>query len=107
MKKKETRRITRQLSPADKERLKKRQKQIADELPELIKRDQIRKHACEETTLSGELRRAIQASPLSLTVIAKQSGISQRILDDFLTADQTLSSDVLDRLAAILGCHVS
>ena len=66
-------------------------------------RDQLRKEAREEATLSGDLRRAIHASPLSLTAIAAQVGISPLLLDEFLTGERTLRSDVMDRLAGVLG----
>lgn len=70
-------------------------------------RDQLRKEAREEATLSGELRRAIHASPMSLTDIAAEIGISPILLDEFLTGERTLRSDVLDRLAGVLGYDLS
>jgi len=76
---------------------------IAAELPEMIAHDQLRKEARDEATLSGELRRAIHASPLSLSAIASQAGIDPTLLDEFLTRERTLRSDVIDRLAGILG----
>ena len=66
-------------------------------------RDQLRREAREEATLSGELRRAIHASPLSLTAVAKRVGMSPIMLDEFLTGERTLRSDVMDRLAGVLG----
>ena len=66
-------------------------------------RDQMRKEAREEATLSGELRRAVHASELSLSVIAARAGITPLMLDDFLTGERTLRSDVIDRLANLLG----
>ena len=57
----------------------------------------------EEPTLSGELRRAIHASDLDLAIIASHSGIAPIMLDEFLTGERTLRSDVLDRLAKVLG----
>ena len=77
--------------------------QIAAELPEMTARDQLRKEAREEGTLSGELRRAIHASPLSLLAIATKAGIPPILLDEFLTGERTLRSDTMDRLAGILG----
>jgi hypothetical protein len=35
--------------------------------------------------------------------IAAQAGVTPIILDDFLTGERTLRSDVLDRLAAVVG----
>jgi plasmid maintenance system antidote protein VapI len=63
----------------------------------------LRKEARDEATLSGELRRAIHTSALSLAEIAAQMGVAPIALDEFLTGERTLRSDVLDRLAAALG----
>ncbi len=70
-------------------------------------RDQMRKEAREEATLSGQLRRAIHASGLSLSAVADQTGITPLLLDEFLTGERTLRSDVMDRLANVLGCQLS
>jgi transcriptional regulator with XRE-family HTH domain len=78
-------------------------RQIHEELPDLQERDQLRKDAREEGTLSGELRRAIHASQQSLAEIAVRAGVSPLLLDDFLAGQRTLRSDVLDRLAGVLG----
>ena len=99
----EARRITRELTAEDEARVQRLREQIAAELPEMTARDQLRKEAREEATLSGELRRAIHASPLSLTAIAAQVGVSPILLDEFLTGERTLRSDVMDRLASVLG----
>jgi transcriptional regulator with XRE-family HTH domain len=96
-------RITRELTPDEQKRLHRYREQIASELPDLAQRDRMRKEAREEATLSGELRRAVHASPLPLSTIADCSGISPLTLDEFLTGERTLRSDVLDRLAGILG----
>ncbi len=103
MEKRQARRIRRDLGPAEQERLKQHQEQIARELPELAARDQMRKEASEEATLSGELRRGIHASALPLATIADRVGITPLVLDDFLTGERTLRSDVMDRLARVLG----
>jgi len=99
----QARRVTRELTPEEQDRLRRYREQIASELPELAERDRMRKEAREEATLSGELRRAIHGSPLSLSMIAERAGISLLALDEFLTGERTLRSDVLDRVAAILG----
>jgi hypothetical protein len=67
----------------------------------------MRKEASEEATLSGQLRRAVHASDLSLAAVAVQVGIPLLVLDEFLTGERTLRSDVLDRLAAVLGYTLS
>src|SRR5579884_624508 len=97
------RRIARPLTADEQKRLERHRTQIASELPELAVRDQMRKDAREEATLSGELRRAIHASDLALSVIASKAGITPLILDEFLTGERTLRSDVMDRLALVLG----
>jgi hypothetical protein len=103
MAKHEARRITRDLTPEEQSRLAVARQQIAAERDELILRDQMRKEARDEATLSGELRRAVHASEMPLTTIAKQIGVPPVVLDEFLTGERTLRSDVLDRLADSLG----
>jgi hypothetical protein len=95
-------RITRELTTEEMERLKRNRELIANELPDLILCDQMRKEAKEEPTLSGELRRAIHGSSLDLAQIASQAGITPILLDEFLTGERTLRSDVMDRLAKVL-----
>ena len=97
------RRVTRKLSEAEQVRLRQQRALIADELPDLISRDQLRKDARDEATLSGELRRAVNNSKLSLAEIAQRCGVTPLLLDDFLTGERTLRSDVLDRLVGVLG----
>lgn len=99
----QARRVTRPLTPEEQDRLRRYREQIASELPDLAERDRMRKEAREEATLSGELRRAIHGSPLSLLTLAEHAGISPLALDEFLTGERTLRSDVLDRLASHLG----
>jgi len=96
-------RVSRVLTDAERGRLVKHREEIRQELPDLVARDQMRKDARDEGTLSGELRRSIHASDLSLAEIATRVGITAIMLDDFLTGERTLRSDVLDRLADALG----
>jgi hypothetical protein len=103
----QAKRITRELTHAEKARLETYRAQIAQELPDLQARDQMRKDAREEHTLSGEIRRAIHESQLSLAEIATRTGTTPVVLDDFLTAERTLRSDVLDRLASVLSCELT
>ena len=107
MKERKAQRITRVLTPEQRARLRRNRRRIADELPDLAARDQMRKEARDEPTLSGELRRAIHASPLPVTEIAEQAGIPPLALDEFLTGERTLRSDVLDRLTRSLGLVLS
>ena len=106
MNKREARRITRELTPAEIQRLQNYREQIAKETPDLEMRNQMRKDASDETTLSGELRRAIHSSELSLLDIAGNVGVTPIVLDDFLTGERTLRSDVMDRLVRVLGYHL-
>jgi len=107
MSSRQAKRIVRDLTPAEKERLERYRDQIARELPDLEARDQMRKDAREEGTLSGELRRAIQESQYSLAEIAARAGITPILLDDFLTGERTLRSDVIDRIVGVLGCELN
>jgi ribosome-binding protein aMBF1 (putative translation factor) len=107
MDKRQARRVTRELTSTEKERLAKYRQQIAQELPDLTARDQMRKDAREESTLSGELRQAIHDSGLSLAQIAVRAGVTPVVLDDFLTGERTLRSDVIDRLTGVLGCELT
>ena len=100
-------RLVRELTPAEEERIGRYREQIARELPDLQGRDQMRKDAREEATLSGELRRAVHESELSLAEIAARAAVAPIALDDFLTGERTLRSDVMDRLASVLGCELS
>jgi transcriptional regulator with XRE-family HTH domain len=99
----QVKRVNRDLTEAERRRLQQYQEQIAGELPDLERRDQMRKEARDEATLSGQLRRAIHASDLGLAEIAARIGIGPLLLDEFLTGERTLRSDVLDRLAGALG----
>ena len=107
MDKRQARRITRPLTGAEQKRVERHREEIAGELPEMAARDQMRKQAREEATLSGQLRRAVHASELSLSAIAAGAGIPPLVLDEFLTGERTLRSDVIDRLANVLGCQLS
>lgn len=100
-------RTSRELTRPERERLDKYREQIAQELPELEDRDQMRKDARAEHTLSGELRRIIHENDLSLAEIAARAGLTPIMLDDFLTGERTLRSDVMDRLSGVLGCELS
>ena len=101
------RRIQRDVPVEELERLSRLRDEVVNELPELTSRDQLRKDARDESTFSGELRCAIHESDLTLTEIAKQAGITPIALDDFLTGERTLRSDVIDRLATVLGCTLN
>lgn len=103
----ETKRTYRELTAAEQQRLAKSRKAVARELPELMRRDQLAQDAAREQSFSGELRRAIHQSRLTLIELADQTGATPLILDEFLTGEGTLQSDVIDRLVVILGFRLT
>lgn len=102
-----SRRIARTLTPRQKARLQRQRRLIARELPDLIAQERKLKEASDEPTLSGELRRAVHSSSLSLADIAVKAGIPPLALNEFLTGERTLRSDVLDRLTQCLELELS
>jgi plasmid maintenance system antidote protein VapI len=99
-------RISRELTPEEAARIEKYRAAIAEELPDLVARNQLRKEAAEEKTLSGAIRRAIHSGGVEITTLAERAGITLIMLDEFLTGERTLRSDVLDKLAAALGFEI-
>lgn len=89
-------------SAAQKRRLKKAQALVAEELPDLIRRNQMRHDARKEKTFSGALRRAIHQFPMSPMKIAEAAGIPWADLSGFLTGEETLQSDAIDGLVKVL-----
>ncbi len=81
MNKPKVRRTSRELSESEQEQLVKHRAEIAGELPDMIARNQTRKEARDEKTLSGEFRRAIHGSKLPLSAISEQVGIPLIMLD--------------------------
>ena len=90
-------------TPAETERLHRLRHSIANELPDLIMRDQLRQEAREEQSISGAVRDAVQRSDLPLEAIAAKAGMPPLQLDEFLTGERPLRSDLLDRVAAVIG----
>jgi hypothetical protein len=93
-----------ELSEEKRAEIRRAQAQVKEELPELAKRLRMATEAAEENTFSGELRRAIHASGFHLNYIADRIGTTALVLDEFLTGERTLRSDVIDRLTGLLGC---
>ena len=93
-----------ELSPEKAEEIRRAQQIIKAEIPELILKGRLLDEAAQETTFSGELRRRIHAKGISLQTVAERIGTSSRVLDEFLTGERTLRSDVIDRLTMFLGC---
>lgn len=79
---------------------------IAKELPDLVARDQLRRAAREERSISGAVRDAIHRSELPLRTIAAKAGLSPVELDEFLKGERTLRSDASDRSAATISFEV-
>ncbi|MCE9557171.1 MAG: hypothetical protein K8T91_27805 [Planctomycetes bacterium] len=75
-------------------------KETEAELPDLMKLGGRLREASLEETVSGHLRRAIHRSSRELAEIAAAAGISLLQLNEFLSGERTLRSDVLDRLGA-------
>ncbi len=97
------RRIWRELTDEERERLARVREQIAAELPEIAAEARARIAAIEETSFSGDLRRAIHASELSESKIAERSGIRAEILRDFMCGHAELDTDQIDRIAGTLN----
>lgn len=98
----QARRTLRELTADEQSRLARARADVAGELPELARLDQLRTDAAKEQTLSGELRRAIHRSETPLSELARQAGTTPRHLDEFLTGEETLQTDVVDRLVDVL-----
>jgi hypothetical protein len=96
------RRIQGTLTLAQQRRVAKARKLIAAELPELVRRNQMRHDARKEKTLSGALRRAVHAFRLSPMKIAERGNIPWADFSRFLTGEKTLPSDAVDRLVKVL-----
>jgi plasmid maintenance system antidote protein VapI len=56
----------------------------------------------DRTTLADTLRRAILASGLSVTALAREAGIAQPVLHRFMSRERDLTLRVADRLVAYL-----
>jgi hypothetical protein len=103
MQKPETRRVYRQFTPEERQRWLKARQEIEAEMPEIMARHRVLKEAAAEPTLSGAIRRALHRSGPSLIHVAKEVGLEESQIHEFLLGERTLRSDVLDRLAAALG----
>jgi hypothetical protein len=91
------------MTPELRERWQRANDETRAELPELIELGRRMREASAENTLSGHLRRAIHQSRRELVEIAAAAGITAVELNEFLSGDRTLRSDVLDRLAAAVN----
>jgi hypothetical protein len=107
MAKKGQRRIVGKLSDALKKKLRRSRARIAKELPELIEKDQRLYDAMHERTTSGALRRAIHSSKFLLPDLADRAQTDMDTLDQFLTGERLLTSDVIDRLTKVLKLELA
>ena len=63
--------------------------------------------AADEPSISGQLRRAIQASGRPVSQIARAAGLEPRYLGEWLEGQRNLRSDILDRLGLAIQATVS
>jgi hypothetical protein len=103
MEKPEVRRVYRQFTPEERERWQNARADVETEWPDMQARHRQLREAASELTLSGALRRAVHRAGLLIPLIARQVGIPETDLHEFLLGERTLRSDVLDRLAKVLA----
>ena len=60
----------------------------------------------QRTSLSDELRQAVEQSGLSRYSIWQQVGIDQGTMSKFMAGDRGLSIESIDKLADLLGLHI-
>jgi hypothetical protein len=75
---------------------------IERELPQLAAKHERIRQAAQERTVSGALRRSIHSSKILLHDLARRADTDLKSLDNFLTGEQPLTSDVIDRLVKVL-----
>ena len=98
-------RITRELTAAEQNRLAKYREQIADELRDLQTRDQMRATRTRRAPLAASCgERSTEASFHWRRL--PHAGSRPVMLDNFLTGERTLRSDVIDRLTTRPGVRV-
>jgi ribosome-binding protein aMBF1 (putative translation factor) len=59
-----------------------------------------------DSGLSGLIRRAISQSGRPINELADEIGVDARLLDHFRMGEQTLTTDVIDRLVNVLGLQL-
>lgn len=95
----EIRRSRRAATPEEIARHKQQWAEADAELPEFLARNQRRAKALQEPGFSGQLRRAVAASPLHPEHLAAAAGIPLQDLADFMCDDRPLDTAAVDRLA--------
>lgn len=91
----------------EREELQRCREQVESDLPELRRQatqteNEMRASAMLEPTVSGQLRRAISASGMDHRELADQTGLSPKVLAEFLAGAAALDSAAIDKLAALL-----
>lgn len=75
--------------------------------PDLMAQLPILRAKAAEPTISGRLRRAIHTSPHPLRALAARVGTDEVTINAFLLGEQSLPSEVVDRLAEVLGYELT
>ena len=91
---------TKTVSPELAEQLRRDRELIAAERDDLERRHEQSQKAAAENTLCGHLRRAIHKAGRPLKAIAADAGLDPFELCDWLEGTRSLSSEMLDRIAA-------
>jgi hypothetical protein len=102
VRKKKNRRIVDNLPDGLMDSIRRSRALVTKELPALIEKGQRLHDAKREATMSGALRRAIHSSKILLPDLAEAADTDMETLDAFLTGEQPLDSDIMDRLTKIL-----
>ncbi len=71
-------RVTGTLTAAQRRRMKRARARIADELPDLVRRNQLAHDARTEKTFSGALRRAVHEAPSSPMKVGEKAAYAGR-----------------------------
>lgn len=98
------RRIHRDLTPEEEARLDRALREAEEiDKPDLLAQLPILRAKAAEPTFSGQLRQAIHTSPLPVRFLAEKAGTDSEAIYDFLLGEQSLPSEVIDRLVEVLG----
>jgi hypothetical protein len=83
------------------------QAQVRTELTQIPGRRQLMASAAREESFSGELRRAIRQGPLHPVQLARRIGLDPVELDEFLSGESVLTSEVVGKIMAELGLKLA
>lgn len=96
---KQSKRIVRDFSPAEREEWQQTVASIEAELPEIVERNRLMLEAIKEPSVSGQLRRAIYESKTDYAQLASLADIDILEISEFMCGRATLDSDAFSRLA--------